>query len=213
MWSLEKNKSSFKARERTDPQFCSKFMYAIDTYYQLWLEECMLQTQQNCVDDNILHFQPLIEQVHFGTFELKLPSVFSAPPPPKPDDGAAAANQKGQGNKGNQDAVEGKKKKGQQQQEREKKDEYSKRTPNPNPIEAFQMREGKTWRKTFAHKNVRGRVPWGPNDCKMCPRWYILNYCFKNCFHVASHVRGSKVPADKIAAFVKYMTMIRGAAN
>jgi hypothetical protein len=46
MRSLEKNKSSFKARERTDPQFCSKFMYAIDTRYQLWLEECMLQTQK-----------------------------------------------------------------------------------------------------------------------------------------------------------------------
>jgi hypothetical protein len=95
--TLEKNKSSFKASESTNPQFCSKFMYAIDTHCQLWLEDCMLQTQQICVDDNILHFQPLIEQVQFETFKLKLPLV---------------SKPKRKGNKRHQDIAKGKKKKG-----------------------------------------------------------------------------------------------------
>jgi hypothetical protein len=38
---IKKCKQSFKARERTDKEFCSKFMCVIDTCYQLWLEECM----------------------------------------------------------------------------------------------------------------------------------------------------------------------------
>jgi hypothetical protein len=70
--ALKKNKHSFKTQERTDPHFCSKFMYAIDIRFQLWLKECMLQTQQNRVDDSILNFTSLIKQVCFGTLELKL---------------------------------------------------------------------------------------------------------------------------------------------
>jgi hypothetical protein len=42
--SIKKCKQSFKARERTNKEFCSKFMYAIITRYQLWLEECMTAT-------------------------------------------------------------------------------------------------------------------------------------------------------------------------
>jgi hypothetical protein len=32
---IKKCKQSFKACERSDKEFCSKFMYAIDTRYQL----------------------------------------------------------------------------------------------------------------------------------------------------------------------------------
>jgi hypothetical protein len=60
---LGKNKSSFKARERTDTRFCSKFMYAVDTRYQLFLEDCMSQPAQNRVDDNALNFTSLNEMV------------------------------------------------------------------------------------------------------------------------------------------------------
>ena len=60
---LGKNKSSFKARERTDTRFCSKFMYAVDTRYQLFLEDCMSQPARNRVDDNALNFTSLNEMV------------------------------------------------------------------------------------------------------------------------------------------------------
>ncbi len=41
---IKKFKQSFKACEHTNKEFCSKFMYAINTCYQLWLEECMTAT-------------------------------------------------------------------------------------------------------------------------------------------------------------------------
>jgi hypothetical protein len=104
-------------------------------------------------------------------------------------------------------------KKGQQQHNREQDREHKERIINTEPIEAFKMRPGETWHKTFAHKNVDGRVPWGTDTCKMCPRWFIMNYCFGNCFHLGSHVKGSKVPANKITAFHEYMSTICGANN
>jgi hypothetical protein len=108
--ALEKNKHSFKARERTNPHFCSKFMYAIDTRFQLWLEVCMLQTQWNRIDDSILNFTSLIEQVRFGTFKLKLPSPFSEPSKPPTKDTIATPKQKGKG-KQKEDGDDGKRKK------------------------------------------------------------------------------------------------------
>jgi hypothetical protein len=36
---VEKCKSAFKARERADQKFCCKFMYAVNTRFQLWLED------------------------------------------------------------------------------------------------------------------------------------------------------------------------------
>jgi hypothetical protein len=95
---LKKSKHSFKAQERTNPHFCSKFMYAIDTRFQLWLKECMLQTQWNSLDDSILNFTSLIEQVRFGTFELKLLSAFSKPSKPQTKDVIATPKQKGKDN-------------------------------------------------------------------------------------------------------------------
>ena len=209
--SLEKNKSSFRARERTDTRFCSKFMYAVDTRYQLFLEDCMTATTRDRVDDGALNFNPMIEMVRYGTFDCRLPSVFSSPPKPKQDDGAAAGIQK---RKGNQDAAEGRKKRDQQNngEVREQKNRIT--NPEP-PIEAFKLRPGETWARTFAHKNISGRVPWGsgPENCKMCPRWFIMNQCFDDCYHAASHVKESEVPAEKLTAFSAYMKAIRSNNN
>ncbi len=72
----EKKVLSFKSCECTDIHFCSKFMLAFDTRYQLWLEECMTASHQSRVNDSILNFRSIIEQACFGTFNLKLPSAF-----------------------------------------------------------------------------------------------------------------------------------------
>jgi hypothetical protein len=53
---VEKCKSAFKARDRADQKFCCKFMYAVNTHFQLWLEDCMTATMRTNVDDTILDF-------------------------------------------------------------------------------------------------------------------------------------------------------------
>jgi hypothetical protein len=158
---LDRNKNAFKAREQTDPHFCSKFIYAINTRYQIWLEECMQLTQRNRVDNSLLNFKSIIKQVRFGTFELRLPSAFSkpTPTPQQEEDKSAAPKQKGKGKaKGN--GNNGKKK---------QQKEVNKQIINKNPVEAIKLKEGETWAGTFANKNVSNCVPWSSNECKMCP--------------------------------------------
>ena len=75
------------------------------------------------------------------------------------------------------------------------------------------MKHNESWQGNFANRNIKGHVPWGPNNCKMCPRWFINGYCFEDCAHAASHVKASEVPADKKSAFSNFMEAICKEAN
>jgi hypothetical protein len=178
-------------------------MYTIDTRYQIWLKECMQLTQRNRVNDSLL--KSIIQQVHFGTFELRLPSAFSKPTPmPQQEkDKSAAPKQKGKG----------KVKDGSDNGKKKQEKEVNKQIINNYPLEAFKLKEGETWASTFANKNVSNCVPWSSNECKMCPHWFIHGHCFKNCFHADSHISASKVPSTKVLAFVAFMQEIQDAAN
>jgi hypothetical protein len=79
---VNRSKQSFKAQVRTDTKFCCKFMYAINTRFQLWLEDCMTATQRDRISNSILDCHLLIESIRFGTFALNLPSSFTDPPTP-----------------------------------------------------------------------------------------------------------------------------------
>jgi hypothetical protein len=110
--TLKKCKQSLKARELTNKELCSKFMYTINARNQLWLEECMTATSQSRVDDSIINFRLIIEQVCFGTFKLRLLSVFtdSAPvikatPTPKIDNKIEDPDDKKGNNKKNNKRV------------------------------------------------------------------------------------------------------------
>lgn len=213
--TLEKNKNSFQARARSDPVFCSKFMYAVDIRYQIWLEDCSLANRRDQVDDGALQFGTLIEMVRFGTFELALPSVFTSPAPAAPRGGDGEDHPNGKGNKrGNDDKGEGRKKKGRDRGDAKPDGAQSNKIENDEPFEEFKLKVGETWQGTFRQKNVSDRVPWGSDDdCKMCPRWYILGYCFSDCFHKASHKKRGEVPQEKIAAFNEFMALVRRGAR
>jgi hypothetical protein len=183
---IERCKTSFKARERTDAKFCSKFLYAIDTHFQLWLEECSNANRRNRVDDNLLNFRSLIKAVRFGTFELNLPSSFSEPEPKDPiiNSSPNKGGGKSKENEGNKNKNKGKK--------------TIKRIVNASPPPGFKLAQGETWGISFAKKNIHihGRVTW-EGDCKMCPRWFINGYCFDNCINAGSHVESRLTPKPK----------------
>jgi hypothetical protein len=72
--TLEKNKNSFQARARSDPLFCSKFMYAVNLRYQIWLEDCSLANRRDQVDDGALQFGTLIKMVRHSSWPFHLSS-------------------------------------------------------------------------------------------------------------------------------------------
>jgi hypothetical protein len=94
---VECNRHILKARE-ADKRFMSQLHFAVDTRFLLWLDESMTLTTRNQVDNSILNFTPLIENIHFGTFFVQLPSTFitSTNTEPKPRSiGKNAAKQLG----------------------------------------------------------------------------------------------------------------------
>jgi len=54
---VERNKHIFKARG-IEPTYMSKFLFAIDTRFQLWMESCMTMTSRDQVDGSLLNFIP-----------------------------------------------------------------------------------------------------------------------------------------------------------
>jgi hypothetical protein len=57
---MENNKSTFKARECTDKKFPAKFLFGVDSRFQLWLKDCRKATSQNEDSDSLINFSALI---------------------------------------------------------------------------------------------------------------------------------------------------------
>ena len=203
---VELNKHIFKSCE-VDKEFMSKFLFAIDKRFQLWLESCTTLPNRAAVDDSVLHFRPLVQMVQYSTFNLTLPLTFTkATEKTEPATKSSTKNgNKGGGGGGGDDPSNG----DNEGQNPNKKRKKSEKVTNKHQPEQFKMKTGETWQTTFAHKDVRNRVPW-EGDVKMCPRWFIGGYCFANCFHKSSHVKDTDIPADKLAAFKSFLDNIRG---
>ncbi len=76
-----RHKSIFKAKECLDKEFPAKFLLAVDTRFQIWLNDCKSAKNRDEVDVLIIDFRPLINQVIFGSFHMILPPTFSMKSP------------------------------------------------------------------------------------------------------------------------------------
>ena len=73
---MNRYKSIFKAKERLDEEFPAKFLFAVDTRFQIWLNDCKSAKFRNEVNELIIDFWPLINQVIFGSFNMTPPPDF-----------------------------------------------------------------------------------------------------------------------------------------
>jgi len=196
---VERNRHILKTRE-TDKKFMSQFLFAVDTRFQLWLDECSTLTHRDQVDDSILNFTQLVENVRFGTFFVQLPSTFIAATDadPKSGNGGGKNATKRTAEKNDEEDKEGKKKR--------RKPTTVKNTSQPD---ACKLQTGETWATHFANKGFNDRVDWD-GECKMCPRWLIRGFCFADCANKDSHVKSDEIPADKLTAFQQFMRTCRG---
>jgi hypothetical protein len=154
----------------------------------------MTACQQSSIDNSILNFRLIVEQVRFGTLNLKLPSVFNTY---TFNDESAPTKNKGKGDK-ETEVKDNKKEKGKKN---------NKRAVNNSPPEAFKLIQGKTWGGSYANKNIIGRVTW-KGKIKMCPHWLINTHCFDNCINADSHVEGKDIPNSKITEFSNFTQVI-----
>ena len=200
MDAIDKHKHIFKAREAGENEFVSKFLFAVDTRMQLWLEDCSTLTSRDQVDDSTLDFTALVNSVRLGNFDAKLPSTFSKTDTNSSDNKKRSNNTSSSGPSNRQGDEETAAKK-------------TKRigVKSPSQPDAFKMKTGETWAATFASKKIEP-VAW-EDDIAMCPRWFICGRCFSNCPSIKSHVGASDIPEAKLTAFTEYMKKCRSASS
>jgi hypothetical protein len=197
---MKNNKLTFKVRERTDEKFPTKFLFAVDSRFQLWLKDCRKATSQNKVNNSLIDFSALISNVLLSSFHMELPPTFAMKDPtPEP-----AATGKGGGRR--PDLEDDKREDG---KKRKKEDKKCNLIKNKSPHKKICMLTNKIWVINFTNKHFDKRPKW-TDKCIMCPRWFLQKYCFSNCKHKDAHVPAAKVPLDKLAGMKTWMKLCQG---
>ena len=189
---VENNRTIFRAREINDDQFYSKFMFAADSRFQIWLKQCRSATNRNEVNDNTIDFRPLISEVMFGNFHYNLPPTFKMKDPAAGTTTTTAATKPTDKDK-DKEGKGRKKKKG---------DEDRTMLKNDSPHPELCMLANETWAINFASKHIDKR-----KGC--CPRWFLNKYCFSDCKNKDSHVKGNDIPADVLATMKAWLKLCR----
>ncbi len=79
---LESNRQVFMVAAAMDELFCAKVLFAIDFRAQRWMGQCRdAGGDRSTVDDSIVDFGDITEQVLNGSFDRKLPPTFIGKPP------------------------------------------------------------------------------------------------------------------------------------
>ena len=156
------------------------------------------------VNDKVIDFEDLLEQVLNGSFTMNLPPSFKIVQAgtDAPNDAkqavARGAKEEGKGE------GRGKKRKGD--------NGNGNLVKNPAPDEDLAVKAGESWAETFSKQLPKERPSWD-GKINMCARWHIKGDCFDDCSRKESHVGKDKIPADKKASFLTYMAKCREAAK
>ena len=135
------------------------------------------------VDDNIVDFSDITEEVLNGNFDRKLLPIFSVHPttlletPREEEERPSTKQSRGGGIRTKLDSIK-----------------------NLGQCEEFKMHDDEDW---FIFKNKK-TLKWRPDwdeKCTMCPRWHSCGDCFKDCNNAACHVLCQESPAEKKTSY------------
>lgn len=194
--SVENRRMSLKTKFHHDQTLIPKVMYAVDSRIQLWLSDGRSATDREEMDDGIINLAPIVTSVLMDQLVVSLPSCLT-PTMRKPSE-----------NEGGDEAQNSPRRKKKKVKDDEDKNSKTKKVVNHHAPASFRLLAGENYKSTFANKHVEDRVIWEGN-CKMCPRWNTLGYCFDDCKHKASHVPGDEIPVDKKAAYDEFLVICR----
>jgi hypothetical protein len=196
-----RNKKALRDQIALDEFFPSKFLLAVDRRVQRWLRSCQNATlSRSHVNDNILDFDNLLEQVLNGSFHMVLPPSF------KKVDVTPKLDAKTSGN----DEKEPKGDPNNSKKKRKSEDGNGNLVRNTAQDEDFVCKAGENWKETYSKQFPHDRPFFDEaNKVKMCARWFIKGDCYDNCSRKASHVSKDNLSADKKASFLGFMKKCR----
>ena len=152
-------------------------------------------TDRKDVNDGIINFPSIINEVVLDQFHLVFPPTLtmSKAKTSKTEEQQLTKKQKRDNKKLKKD-----------NENKTPKDGDDRKVINKKFLIEFCLLEKEDYKKSFAHNNVEHRPKWN-EDNQMCPCWWTHVTCYKDCQNAAIHVTSSKLPADRMAAFIEYL--------
>ena len=191
---IDENMMAIKARLVEDNLYASKILYGMDTRIQRWLGKCKYAEDRAEVDDRIIDFRDIIEPMLNCQFDIKLPPVFTMTSNSTQGDTAVAIG-------GNPSNKANKRKRDDDDEDKS----MAKMLGTPNPL--FALKANEEW-KDFCGVCTESRPMWD-SEKRMCHRWNIRGFCFKNCKQNISHVEDPEIPTLKKTELKVWMAKVR----
>ena len=181
---------TFEAAQMRDKLFATKLGYAIDTSVFRWLQHCRSNQDRSHVNDSLLNFDYLIDQVLTDSFFQILPTTFKRFSSNNEDD-----------SDDNSDVQISNKKK------RRKHNTSTTKTKNvevnPKTIDSWLAGDNDEYKKCFSTKNLKER-PFFKNK-PVCQRFHSKGFCFDDCLNKITHVPSTELDKTIITAYEKYV--------
>ena len=192
---LDEYKAEIKAAMAGEKDLASKICYAVDIRLQRWLTQCKRARDRADVNDSILNFGGIIEDILNNKSICNLPATFF-----RLEKEVTSTSDGGR-----------EQKKRKVQNKRNGQSEEDERVFNKKPIDEFKCKGEEDWK--LLCKAARHKPSWpDPSNphCKMCHRFHSKQYCFPDCKNKASHVPREKVPDEKHKEYNAYLKRARG---
>ena len=204
------NKKTFRDHIALDDRFVAKFMLAVDKRIQRWFGMCeRAPVSRSQVDDRVLQFDSLMEDILNGQFIMTLPATFKKVQGNQRkvnhEDAVVIGGDKGDQGKGGPDLDKRGKKRVIDQEL------AGSSVKNDQQCNEFKLLVGEKW-NDFRAKCTKSLPDWD-NQVKMCARWHIKGDCFSTCQRAISHVPCSKIPPKQKKDFLIFMGECRACVN
>ena len=194
---VEEQEDAFVARAVGDEKFVASFLYLVDKRIQEFLLDCRRLSDREFVNDRMIEFGHIVDDVRMGQFHTYLPPNFffsdaeskkrksdqlddeSTPvPAPVPSGG------RGKGGKDSKKKIE-----------------------NKGPLPALQL-SNEEFQKVKGNMAILTLRPkWG--NKAMCHRFHSFGHCYGSCGNAASHVDSNKVEEAKRAEYEEWVKEAR----
>ena len=170
----------YEASLAKDHLFTAKFLFAIDTRIQIWLKMCEIKEFREDVDDKLLNFDEVLNQVILRTFTITLPPsiqhVFEKKQIKRLDQDFNGPGPK-------------RKKNNEKEESRN-----TNRIPNEGKLENWILDQDQYTKKLRHNSSLKSRPKL--HDVPMCHRFHSRGYCFDNCGNKATHIASNKLPDE-----------------
>ena len=178
---------TFEGAQYRDTAFVTKLGYAIDTRVFRWLDQCRSHPHRRTINDSLLHFDTLFDQVLTDSFHQVLPTTFKDFSPttnPNP----SITNESSQRPK--------------RQRTHPPDDKNKERLVNPKQIDSWIV-SPTDYRLRVMGKNLdnRPRIHQRP----MCQRFHSKGYCFSDCVNRVTHTPSQDIDPTLQKIYQKYI--------